>query len=88
MSCGALEVGEIWTTWFGIVTDCAIGIVALDAISPMITLAWLDLTSFVAASTEALRLRLPVLGADELDLDLRRKPVLLQRRVLERDSRP
>ena len=37
--CGALEVGEIWTMWFGIVTDCAIGIVALEAISPMITLA-------------------------------------------------
>ena len=52
--CGALEVGEIWTTWFGIVTDCAIGIVALEAISPMITLALFDLTSFVAASTDAL----------------------------------
>ena len=39
--------------WFGIVTDCAIGIVALEAISPMITLAWFDFTSFVAASTEA-----------------------------------
>ena len=37
--CGALDVGEIWTTLFGIVTDCAIGIVALDAISPMITFA-------------------------------------------------
>ncbi len=52
--CGALEVGEIWTILFGIVTDCAIGIVALEAISPMITLAWFDFTSFVAASTEAL----------------------------------
>src|SRR2546429_618662 len=38
--CGALDVGEIWTTLFGIVADCAIGMVALDAISPMITLAW------------------------------------------------
>src|SRR5438105_1481468 len=35
------------------VTDCAIGMVALDAISPMITLTWFDLTSFVAASTDA-----------------------------------
>src|SRR5437762_7216403 len=52
-SCGALEVGEIWTTWSGIVTDCAIGIVALEAISPMITFTWFDLTSFVAASTDA-----------------------------------
>ena len=34
-------------------TDCAIGIVALEAISPMITLALFDFTSFVAASTEA-----------------------------------
>ena len=39
---------------FGIATDCAIGIVALDAISPMITFAWFDLISFVAASTDAL----------------------------------
>ena len=39
--------------WFGIVTDCAIGIVAPDAISPMITLVWFDLTSFVVASTAA-----------------------------------
>ena len=51
--CGALEVGEIWTTWSGIDTDCAIGIVALDAISPMITFAPFDLISFVAASTDA-----------------------------------
>jgi hypothetical protein len=51
--CGALEVGLMSTTWFGIATDCAIGIVAPDAISPMITLTWFALTSFVAASTEA-----------------------------------
>ena len=38
----------------GIVTDWAIGIVAPEAISPMSTLALFDLTSFVAASTEAL----------------------------------
>src|SRR6266404_4225758 len=53
VSCGALDVGEICTTWLGIVTDCAIGIVALEAISPMITLAWFTLMSFVAASTDA-----------------------------------
>ena len=38
---------------FGIVTDCAIGIVAPDAISPMITFALFTLMSFVAASTDA-----------------------------------
>ena len=54
VSCGALEVGEIWTILFGIATDCAIGIVALEAISPISTLALFDLTSFVAASTDAL----------------------------------
>ena len=54
VSCGALEVGEIWTILFGIATDCAIGIVALEAISPISTLALSDLTSFVAASTDAL----------------------------------
>ena len=40
------------TTWLGIVTDCAIGIVAPDAISPMITLTCSP-TSFFAASTDA-----------------------------------
>src|SRR5581483_2848010 len=40
------------TTWFGIVTDCAIGIVALDAISPMIT-STCSPTSLRAASTDA-----------------------------------
>ena len=74
--CGALAVGEIRTTWFGIVTDCAIGIVAPEAISPMITLTCSP-TSFFAASTEARRLRLPVLRVDELDLDLLREPGLL-----------
>src|SRR5215212_1551757 len=54
VSCGALDVGEICTTRFGIVTDCAIGIVAPDAISPITTLALFDLMSFVAASTDAL----------------------------------
>src|SRR5262245_30686980 len=53
-SCGALDVGEITTILFGIATDCAIGIVALDAISPIRTFAPSDLTSFVAASTDAL----------------------------------
>src|SRR5262245_59396859 len=53
-SCGALDVGEIWTMRFGIDTDCAIGIVALEAISPISTFALSDLTSFVAASTDAL----------------------------------
>ena len=38
--------------WFGIVTDCAIGIVAPEAISPMITLTCSP-TSFLAASTDA-----------------------------------
>ena len=51
--CGALEVGETSTTLFGIVTDCAIGIVAPEAISPMITFALFTLMSFVAASTDA-----------------------------------
>src|SRR6185503_17475882 len=51
--CGALDVGETRRTLFGIVTDCAIGIVAPDAISPMITLALFTLMSFVAASTDA-----------------------------------
>jgi hypothetical protein len=51
--CGALDVGETRRTLFGIVTDCAIGIVALDAISPMITFALFTLMSFVAASTDA-----------------------------------
>src|ERR671922_63273 len=51
--CGALEVGEMSTTRFGMATDCASGIVALDAISPMITSTLFALTSFVAASTEA-----------------------------------
>src|SRR3954454_6550983 len=54
VSCGALEVGEIWTTLFGIATDSAIGIVALEAISPISTFALSDFTSFVAASTDAL----------------------------------
>src|SRR3954454_1742975 len=54
VSCGALEVGEIWTTLLGIATDWAIGIVALEAISPISTLALSDFTSFVAASTDAL----------------------------------
>ena len=53
VSCGALEVGEMSTTRFGIVTDCAIAIVALDAISPITTLTLSALTSFVAASTDA-----------------------------------
>src|SRR5262245_46306024 len=53
-SCGALEVGEIWTILFGIETDWAIGIVALEAISPISTFALSDLTSLVAASTDAL----------------------------------
>ena len=38
---------------FGIVTDWAMGMVALEAISPMITVALFTLTSFVAASAEA-----------------------------------
>ena len=50
---GALDVGETRTTLFGIVTDCAIGIVALDAISPMTTVALFALMSFVAASADA-----------------------------------
>src|SRR5581483_4501409 len=49
---GALAVGEMRTMWFGIVTDCAIGIVAPEAISPMIT-STCSPTSFLAASTEA-----------------------------------
>ncbi len=51
--CGAVEVGVIWTTLFGIVTDWATGIVAPDAISPITTLTLSTLTSFVAASTDA-----------------------------------
>src|SRR6476646_10136508 len=51
--CGALDVGETRRTLFGMVTDCAIGIVAPDAISPMITFALFTLMSFVAASTDA-----------------------------------
>ena len=80
--CGALEVGEIWTILFGIVTDCAIGIVALEAISPMITLAWFDLTSFVAASTEALACVCPSSEPTRLTLIVLREAVLLQRGVL------
>ena len=51
--CGALDVGDTRTTLFGIVTDWAMGMVALEAISPMITVALFALMSFVAASTEA-----------------------------------
>ena len=61
MICGALEVGEIRTMWFGIVTDCAIGIVALEAISPMITLAWFDFDQLRRGFDRRGRLRLPVL---------------------------
>ena len=61
--CGALEVGEIWTMWFGIVTDCAIGIVALEAISPMITLAWFDFDELRGRLDGCGRLRLPVLAS-------------------------
>src|SRR5215207_98674 len=50
---GDVEVGVIWTTLFGIVTVCATGIVACDAISPMMICALFTLTSFVAASTLA-----------------------------------
>ena len=53
MICGVVDVGVIWTTLFGIVTDWATGIVAPEAISPITTLTLLTLTSFVAASTEA-----------------------------------
>ena len=31
--------GLVMATWFGIATDCAMGIVALEAISPISTLA-------------------------------------------------
>ena len=51
--CGAVDVGVICTTRFGIVTDWATGIVAPDAISPITTLTLSTLTSFVAASTDA-----------------------------------
>ncbi len=50
----ALAVGESVTMPSGIVTDWAIGIVAPEAISPMITFAPCVLISFVAASKEAL----------------------------------
>ena len=84
--CGALEVGEIWTMWFGIVTDCAIGIVALEAISPMITLAWFDFTSFVAASTEAVACVCPSSEPTRVTLMRLREAVLLQRGIVQADG--
>ena len=50
MICGAEAVGEITTMSFGIVTACAIAIVEVLDIVPMIASTLSTLTSFVAAS--------------------------------------
>ena len=69
VSCGALEVGEMCTIRFGTVTERAIGIVAVDAISPITTFALSVLTSFVAASTDALACVWPSSEATSVTLD-------------------
>ena len=82
--CGAVEVGVIWTTLFGIVTDWATGIVAPDAISPITTLTLSTLTSFVAASTEAAAWVCPSSDATSLRRDTGLLDAL-QRLVLDVD---
>src|SRR6187402_3137437 len=57
------------TIRFGTVTERAIGIVAVDAISPITTFALSVLTSFVAASTDALACVWPSSEATSVTLD-------------------
>ena len=86
--CGALPVGVITITLFGIVTACAIAMVEVLDIVPMITLTLSTLISFVAASIAGCVEDWSSCESTILDRDLLVELVGLQRGVDGVDREP